>query len=216
MKRLLIFVMLLIPIALFPQERINAPLPVISIPITELSFAKRWMYDSSTEQWNEQNNSVVDITDGIDFVKYEFRKVEYKNKKFIAFLVYYKNVYWDYPEIYVGAHHVITLNYFLVDEDEYLNKIVEKKYDELLISNQPITLNLKKFNTLELVIKRRVILYTINRVLGTASGIEKINIDDIIKLCDNNIGNKYLSPVKNIKILVKKGKIFFIPNSEVP
>jgi len=123
MKRLPIFVMLLIPIALFPQERINAPLPVISNPITELSFAKRWMYDSSTERWNVQNNSVVDITDGVDFVKYEFRKVEYKDKKFIVFLVYYKNVYWDYPEIYVGAHHVITLNYFLIDEDEYLNKI---------------------------------------------------------------------------------------------
>jgi len=69
---------------------------------------------------------------------------------------------------------------------------------------------------LELVIKRRVILYTINKVLGTTLGIEKINIDDIIKLCDNNIGNKYLSPMKNIKIAIKKGKIFFIPNCKHP
>ena len=82
--------------------------------------------------------------------------------------------------------------------------------------NNTITLDLKKFNSLELVIKRRVILYTINRVLGTTSGIEKINIDDIIKLCDNNIGNKYLSPIKNMKVLVKKGKIFFIANPDLP
>lgn len=41
-------------------------------------------------------------------------------------------------------------------------------------------------------------------------GIEKINIDDIIKLCERNIGNKYLMPIRNLKILVKKGKIFFI------
>ena len=33
-------------------------------------------------------------------------------------------------------------------------------------------------------------------------------IDDIIKLCSNNIGNKYLSPIKEIKIYVKKGKIY--------
>ena len=72
-----------------------------------------------------------------------------------------------------------------------------------------IILDLKKFNNLELVIKRRLILYTINELLGSTEGIEKINIDDIIKLCTNNIGNKYLMPTKNIKILVKKGKIFF-------
>ena len=31
----------------------------------------------------------------------------------------------------------------------------------------------------------------------------------IIKLCANNIGNKYLTPNKNIKILVNKGKMYF-------
>ena len=39
--------------------------------------------------------------------------------------------------------------------------------------------------------------------------IEKVNIDDIIKLCDKNIGNKYLMPNKNIKISVNKNRIFF-------
>ena len=81
---------------------------------------------------------------------------------------------------------------------------------EEITQNKQIILDLKQFNNLELVIKRRLILYTINKLLGTTEGIEKINIDDIIKLCANNIGNKYLMPTKNIKILVKKGKIFFI------
>ncbi len=72
-----------------------------------------------------------------------------------------------------------------------------------------IILDLKKFNNLELVIKRRVILYTINRLLSSTTGIEKVNIDEIIKLCSNNIGNKYLKPIKNLKVLVNKGKIFF-------
>lgn len=98
------------------------------------------------------------------------------------------------------------------EENEYLNKVTENEFNELLLekANNSYVLNLKAFNKLELVIKRRVILYTINELLSSTTGIEKVNIDDIIKLCNNNIGNKYLSPIKNLKVLVKKGKIFFI------
>ena len=72
-----------------------------------------------------------------------------------------------------------------------------------------IILDLKKFNKLEYVIKSRVLLDSINKLLGTTKGIEKINIEDMIKLCEKNIGNKCLIPNKNVKIFVKKGKIFF-------
>ena len=102
------------------------------------------------------------------------------------------------------------------EENEYLNKITKEEFDRLLIEEnkeeKQIILDLKKLQTLDLVIKRRLVLYTINKVLGSTDGIEKVNIDDIIKLCKNNIGNKYLTPVKNIKIYLKKGKIYFIPN----
>ncbi len=97
------------------------------------------------------------------------------------------------------------------EEDEYLKKITKETYEEILEkSENEIILNLKKFNILELVIKRRIILYTINEVLHTTNGVEKINIDDVIKMCDKNIGNKYLMPTKQIKIYVKRGKIYFI------
>ena len=113
------------------------------------------------------------------------------------------------------------------EENEYLNKITEQTYKQISVGvdahidphfegitqNNQIILDLKQFNKLELVIKRRIILYTINKLLGTTEGIEKINIDDIIKLCNKNIGNKYLMPIKNLKILIKKGKIFFEPAS---
>ena len=103
------------------------------------------------------------------------------------------------------------------EENEYLNKVTAETFDKICVGNaahsdphfEGITLDLKQFNNLELVIKRRLILYTINELLGTTEGIEKVNIDDIIKLCNNNVGNKYLMPIKNLKILVKKGKIFF-------
>jgi len=69
-----------------------------------------------------------------------------------------------------------------------------------------IILDLKKFNMQEKVIKSRLVLYTIIRLFGTSKGIEKIHIEDIIKLCQNNIGNKYLTPNKNTKVYVNARK----------
>lgn len=96
-------------------------------------------------------------------------------------------------------------------ENEYLEKTTKEKYEELLIKEEKneIILNLKKFNIQDEVIKSRIIIYTIKRLLGTSQGIEKVHIDDIITLCKKNIGNKYLTPNKNIKITVNKGKIYF-------
>ena len=99
-------------------------------------------------------------------------------------------------------------------------KVVEGTYQNIKIttledlklaeSKEEIVLDLKKFNKLEKVIKSRLVLYTIMSIFGTTKGIEKVHVDDIIKLCDNNIGNKYLTPNKNIKVLVKDHKIYFL------
>lgn len=99
-------------------------------------------------------------------------------------------------------------------ENEYFEKETKEIYKELLEEKEEkyISLNLKKFNLLETVIKSRLLLYTINELLGTKNGIEKKHIEDIIKLCSNNIGNKYLIPNKKVKILIKNKKIFIIAN----
>lgn len=105
------------------------------------------------------------------------------------------------------------LSQLVSEEEDYIEKQVEKTYKELLINEenkQEIVLDLKKFNNQEKVIKSRVLLYTITRIFDTSKGIEKVHIEDIIKLCEKNIGNKYLMPNKNIKVLVKNHKIYFI------
>ncbi len=101
------------------------------------------------------------------------------------------------------------------EDEEYFTQIVNKEYETLKIgeNENEIILDLKKFNILPKVIKTRLLLYSINKVVGTTNGIAKIHLEDIIKLCNNNIGNKYLSPHKNIKIFVKKGKIFLSKQS---
>lgn len=75
--------------------------------------------------------------------------------------------------------------------------------------SERIVLDLKRFNNSHESIKSRIILYTIKKLLGTNDGISKIHIEDIIKLCQNNIGNKYLTPNKQIKIYVNKGKMYY-------
>ena len=98
------------------------------------------------------------------------------------------------------------------DESNYIELQTQKAFEKILIAKEKeqITLNLKEFNKQDKVIKNRLILYTTKELMGSTQGIEKIHIEDIIKLCQNNVGNKFLTPNKNLKVLVKDKKIFFI------
>lgn len=144
------------------------------------------------------------------------------------------------PNIIEGIN---KLSKITEEEQNYLDKIVNNIYDDLLINDtqnntvkfttnnvgvgvpddpnkhkyaNQIILDLKKFNIQDIVIKRKIIIYTIKKVYGSAQNIEKIHIDDIIKLCERNIGNKYLTPHKNIKVYIKNKKIFFIAYPKLP
>lgn len=126
-----------------------------------------------------------------------------------------RNVLIPYIKKEFNPNIVNTLNRLsevVKEEEDYIEKQVKRAFEnlKLLESKREIVLDLKKFNREEKVIKSRLVLYTIMRIFGTTNGIEKIHVDDIIKLCNNNIGNKYLTPNKNIKILVKNHKIYFL------
>ena len=125
-----------------------------------------------------------------------------------------RNIVIPYIEKEFNPNIIETINRLseLVEEEEnYMEKQVEKIYKHILLeeNEKEIIIDLKSFNNQERVIKSKVIIYTITRLFGTSKEISKIHIDDLIKLCNNNIGNKYLTPNKNIKILVKNHKIYF-------
>ena len=107
---------------------------------------------------------------------------------------------------------VDRLSQVATDESNYIDRQVQNTYNKLLLekTGKQIILKWKEFNSQEKIIKSRLILYTVKELMGSTEGIEKIHIESIIKLCDNNIGNKYLTPNKKIKILVNDKKIFFI------
>lgn len=126
-----------------------------------------------------------------------------------------RNVVIPYVKKEFNPNIVDTLNRLselVREEEKYIDKQVKESYSDLMLeeNKEQIILDLKKFNQQEKVIKSRLVLYTIMRLFNTSRGIEKIHVEDIIKLCNNNIGNKYLTPNKNIKVLVKNHRIYFL------
>lgn len=107
---------------------------------------------------------------------------------------------------------ISRLSQIATDESDYIESQTDKIYKNLLIEkgSKQIVLNLKQFNQQEKVIKSRIILLATKQLMGSTKGIEKKHIEDIIKLCQNNIGNKFLTPNKNIKFFVKDKNIYII------
>ena len=107
------------------------------------------------------------------------------------------------------------------EQEEYIEKETIKQYKNIVLEEinlkngeyteekkPTIILDLKKFNSLDKLLQKKIILYSIKNIFGTTKGIEKIHLEDMIKLCNNNIGNKFLTPNKNLKILIKNKKIY--------
>ena len=155
------------------------------------------------EEYCKQNN----LNPRIDKTNFEN---DYTRNKIRNMLIPYIQENFN-PNIIEGINRLSSLS---KQENDYLEKETQKAYISIVeeVTNTSISLDLKKFNSLEKVIKSRVVLYTINELFKTKNGIEKKHIEDIIKLCSNNIGNKYLIPNKKMKILVKNKKIFFMVN----
>jgi len=106
---------------------------------------------------------------------------------------------------------LVRLSQIATEEQEFIDLEVEKQYKNVVITEETnnIKISAKEFVKLNIAIKKRLILYIIKKIFGTTKQIEKIHIEDIIKLIDNNIGNKYLTPNKNLKISIKKGIVEF-------
>ena len=115
-------------------------------------------------------------------------------------------------------------NKIVTETFEEINKVdnndVQKSSNILSMQNDneqvgetlgKIELDLNEFQKLDLNLQQNLIIYSITKALKSARNIEKVNIDDIIKMCNRNIGKKYIQPNKYLKILIENKKIIFIP-----
>ena len=116
---------------------------------------------------------------------------------------------------------ITRLSDIVKDDINYLDNQTKSAYNNMCLEENflpenvynnekkaTIILDLKKFNNENKAIQKRIILYSIYKLFGSTKGIEKIHIEDIIKLCNNNIGNKFLTPNKKTKIVIKNKKIY--------
>ena len=103
------------------------------------------------------------------------------------------------------------LSELINDEQNYIKTVIEDSYKAIIIQedNNKIIIDLKKFNLLNNVIKSNLILKITDKLFKTTKGLEKKHIEDLIKLCSNNIGNKYLTPNKKYKVTVNNKKVYF-------
>ena len=121
------------------------------------------------------------------------------------------------PNIIQGLNN---LSEIAKEQEDFIEKETIKQYNNIVLQeinlknkeyisekSSTIILDLKKFNLLDKLIQKRIILYSIRKMCGSTRGIEKIHLEDMIKLCNNNVGNKFLTPNKNLKILIKNKKI---------
>lgn len=103
------------------------------------------------------------------------------------------------------------LSQIATEEQDFIDIEVEEYYKKIIINEETESIKIsgKEFSRIHIAIKKRIILYIINKLFGNTKQIEKKHVEDIIKLIDNNIGNKYLTPNKNLKISIRKGIVEF-------
>jgi len=95
------------------------------------------------------------------------------------------------------------------EENSYIEKQVQIKYKKLAhISKKCIEFSLKEIRIEDKAIQKRLINKAISGLLNSTNNVSKINIDDIIKMIERNVGNKTIKINKKIEILIKNKKIF--------
>lgn len=110
------------------------------------------------------------------------------------------------PNLITGLNRLGEL---VQEEEEYWEQKIEEIYQEILVekTENKISLDWKAFQKLEPFLQSKMIRYTVQKLCGTTQKLEKIHIQDIRKMCQKNIGNKYLTPYQGLKVEVKEKRI---------
>lgn len=94
------------------------------------------------------------------------------------------------------------------DNNTFIDKYSIDKYEKISeIEEDKVSFNLDEFNKQEKVIKQKLILNAIIALKDSTRNVEKTNVDDIIKIAKNKIGNKFLIFDKNLMAVIKNGKL---------
>lgn len=171
--------------------------PLIEISRDEIEdFCEKENLNPRHDESNDENeytrNKIRNIV--IPFIKNEF------NPNIVQSLTNLSEIARE-QERYIEKETFSQYKNILLEEVYFKNEVYSTQKMSTII------LDLKKFNLLDVLIQKKIILYSIKKIFGSTKGIEKVHLEDMIKLCNNNIGNKFLTPNKNLKIEIKNKKI---------
>ena len=75
------------------------------------------------------------------------------------------------------------------------------------VEENKISFELKTFNIESKIFKSSLILNAIELLTGDRNNVQKINIEDILKMADRKVGNKQIQINKKIVASINKGHL---------
>ena len=96
----------------------------------------------------------------------------------------------------------------VAENNQMISDEVEKTYNQLATETEnKVEFELKDFNSLSNYLRKQILLKAIESLLGNTKNIQKVNLDDVIKMAQKNIGCKQIKINKNILTEIKKSKL---------
>ena len=89
-----------------------------------------------------------------------------------------------------------------IEANKIYNGITEKEEGK-----EKVSIKIKLFNELAKGMKGKIVLLAVESIQGNTKNIEKSNIDDVIKMAERNVGNKYIFLNKSLKATILNGEI---------
>lgn len=140
-------------------------------------------------------------------------RIDYTNKENIYKRNIIRNKLIPYIEE-LNPNIIQTLNRtskIIIDNNDYIKEETLKEYNKIaIVDKSEISFYLNKFNKLDTNIKTNLIFKAIEQLKGNTKNVDKVNIDDVIKMCNRNVGNKHIiinkgigAEIKNSKLIIK-------------
>lgn len=156
---------------------------------------------------NIEKKDIIKYLDEND-IKYNIDKTnltnDYTRNKIRNELI--KNIENEYNPNIIKSINRMTKN--ISQDIEYINFVAKEEYEKILLKKEEnsITLNIKEFKNTNIAIQKRIVLNTINDLLGNVKSIEDKHIEDICQLLRNSITGKEYSIGNKFSIVIKKNK----------
>lgn len=96
----------------------------------------------------------------------------------------------------------------IAEENVFVKTECDREYK--ILSNRDcniISFNLKEFNSLDEIIKSELVFMAIEELVGNRKNVQKINVDDVVKLASRNISGKFTKINNKVSARVNKGKL---------